>query len=272
MAEKRHFDWRAENSTTKYPFTERATMVNRDGVGIPDGVFLDAALYPAGGTRNFYLSRLAVSAREATVTIGDAGNPVLAIGTFTPAAPPSELLLTDPSGRPAGVLVSEPQRLVTLAAVRSAVFQPQQTEFCPSVCFPRPVAGVAGFALDDGTIISGEVWLVGGAGVAILNGTSENVTIGPACGELSEEAGVVAVHVVGDPLFRRRLCGNEEFIAPRFVRQIRITDGTTTFECAPNDGGDVRLVVDDSAANRPTLRILVQDGGLRITQLAGGGV
>ena len=271
MAEKRHLSWRTENAGTKYPFTERATLTNRDGIGLPEGLFFDAAIYPSGGTRNFYLSRLAVTAREAVVTVGDAATPSLATGTFSPAAPPTVLALEDTAGRPAGVLVSDSVRLVALAAIGNAVFQPTQTEFVPSVCFPRPVTGVTSFVLEDGTVLSGEVWFCGGDGVAITDDGELNVAVGPLCSELSEVATAIAINVVGDPLFRRRLCGGDTYQPPRFVRTLRLTDGTNTYECTPNDGGDIRLVVGDSAADRPTLRITASAGELRISQLVGGG-
>jgi len=49
--------WRNANENVKYPFSTRATLTN-DEVSITPEIFIDARLYPVGGTETLHLSRI----------------------------------------------------------------------------------------------------------------------------------------------------------------------------------------------------------------------
>ena len=103
-----------------------------------------------------------VGPRSVTLTVGDATTPVLARSTFDPLAPPDLLELSDPYGRPAGVLVSDATRLAVFQTwpLQEHRFAATATEFAASCVTPMPAVGVRGFTTPDGTLFTGEVWLV----------------------------------------------------------------------------------------------------------------
>jgi hypothetical protein len=248
-------EWRDENSTTPYPFSERATLTN--GVDtIPPGSFLDASLYPIGGAPGLFLYQVTLTFDTATLTIGCPANKKLATGSFNIVEPPDSFAFSDAYGRPAGVIVSDPSRLAGLATlgVGTHTFQQAQTEFAATVCLPTPQVGVRGVQLADGTVLTGDVWLVGDAGV-VLRSDYVTVPSPDACGPPVSIA-VVRVDVVGDPLFRRRLCQPESlFQTPQFLRKITFRDNEQEVVCYPNATGDIKMTVNNAMAPQPVLRI-----------------
>lgn len=261
MAEVLHPEWRDANDSTRYPFAASAPLRNRDGAVILDGTFLDAAIYPAGSSGGFYLSRVRAAASLVTLWVGDAGDPALASGSYAPSSGPSEIRLTDPDGRPAGVLVTDPARLAALSAVGGDHrFQPADTPFVASVGFPCPPAGVEAFVLPDGSVLAGEVYLVGGEGVALTADDGETLERpSPCAAAVARRA--VSVHAVGDPLFRRLLCEPAGLDPPRFVKRVRFVYGDREFVCEPPDGV-VRLFSGHDAAVDTVLRVTARDGAL----------
>lgn len=253
MAHIRHPEWRDSNEDTNYPFEDDATLANNAGAAIDPTVFLDASLYPVGGIGDYYLSRLVITNTTVTLYIGDPANITLAYTSFAVNDIPDELRLVDTYGRSAGILVSESARLLSLKALGTGThdFSPSQTPFVAAVCIPMPEQGVSGFLLDDGTVVSGDVWLVGGEGVVLSQGTS---TIGGYCQVTQSTFSTIRIDVVGDPLFRRKLCSSPTaFQTPQFIQQIcfttpeltATTGGTTTTVA---DSADILFLVDTTGS------------------------
>lgn len=251
-------EWRAQNGATKYPFSDVATLTTRDGRILVEGTFLDAALHPVGGRAGAYLSRVTLTHQTVTVWVGDDGGQLRASGTFELIRPPDLVQLADDLGRPAGVLVSESARLGIFQSwgVGDHDFTQAASEFCAGCCTPTPEVGLRGVRLDDGSILTGELWLVGEDGVVLR--TSEE-TVG------GEAVTVVRVDVVGDPLFRRRLCTPEElFVTPRFVRTLRILHAGGEFTCSPDEYGNVRLAEDNGVTPDTVIRVRTTRDGVVI--------
>ena len=187
-------EWPAENSKTKYPFAARATLTN-GAVQLLIGTFLDAVLFPIGGHERLRLSKVIVTHANVTLYIGDQITEELASGTFNLPVPPDNVSLADTYGRPAGFIISDSQHLGLFPSwgVGTYKFTADATEFAATVCIPTPEAGVRGFLLDDGTLLTGDVWLIGDAGVALSADSSSGQP-------------VIRVDVVGDPLFLRQQC------------------------------------------------------------------
>jgi len=216
----KHPEWRANHDPTKYPFEDRATLVNDDGDILFESTFLDMSLYPVGGKPGAYLSKVVVTASTATIWIGDEENTELASTSFDIVDPPAELRLEDTYGRPAGVFVSEATRLAIFQSWGTGIheFQPNQTPLVTDVYVPTPEVGVKGILLEDGSLIAGDIWLVGDDGVIL---SCEETEVPAKCSSESITYTTVTVNIVGDPLFRRRLCpAPSHFQTPNFLQSI----------------------------------------------------
>jgi hypothetical protein len=257
--------WRRQGEGTKYPFADGAPLANDEGLVVLEGTFLDAALYPVGAGAGLYLARVDVDHQEVTLWVGSPADPELASGTVPLVAPPDEVALADAHGRPAGVLVSESARLGVFQSwgVGSHAFDPDQTPFAATACFPTPEAGVRGFLLEDGSLLVGDVWLVGDDGVVLRD---ETLTVPAACGRPAAAVQAVRVDVVGDPLFRRRLCRpNDLFATPRFVKALRVVGPNRTFTCAPDEFGNIQVAAGNDLAADTVLRIAATPDGMRVS-------
>lgn len=265
MAEQILFpEWRKQNSTTKYPFSARASLTNLEGRVFVAGLFLDAALYPIGATSGLYLSSVVIDHENITVFVGDAVDGARASGTIPLINPPDDLVLEDIYGRPAGILVSESQRLSQFQSwgVGTHEFLPADTEFAVTVCFPTPEVGVRGIQLESGELFIGDVWLVGDDGVVLR---AESAVVPLACGEGAHTNQAIRVDIVGDPLFRRRLCQPASlFNTPRFVRQIRIIGPNMDFVCEPDEHGNIPITSNNRLVGDTVLRIVTTATGIRI--------
>ncbi len=179
-----------------------------------------------------------------TLAVGDGTAATLATTAFDPLAPQELLELTDQYGRPAGVLVSDVTRLAVFQTwpLGAHRFQPAATEFCASCVIPMPQVGVQGFLTDDGTLFTGDVWIVGEDGVVVRQ----------------DGDGVVRFDVVGDPLFRRRLCQPVQlFATPRFIKTVN--------GMKPDERGDFKITVGRALAGDTVLRVYPDDkGGITI--------
>lgn len=250
-------EWPSQTADTQYPFAERVSLRNADGDFIPPGMFRDAAIYPAGGSPHPYVSSILVDFEQTTITIGDSAEPTRATG-IVPLVPTSPLIkLLDVYGRPAGVLVSDLTSLGNLQAlgIGSHAFTALATEFAAAVCFPTPEAGVRGILLDSGDLLAGDVWMVGSDGVVVR---PDEITLPASCDGPERTQRVVRIDVVGDPLFRRKLCGDNPdlFNTPRLIKQIRFEDKLRSFTCLPDEHGNMRIAAGNDLAVDTILRVV----------------
>jgi hypothetical protein len=260
MPEQRFPEWRSQNSTTKYPFSDGASLVNDEGYTLLEGTFLDASVFPVGAREQLHLSLVTVEPDLVTLAIGDRYVAALATATFPLITPDPVVAFADPYGRPAGLLVSTAERMGVFQSweVGDHPFTPAQSEFAATVCFPSPEGGLRGVLLEDGSFFAGDVWLVGDDGVVLREDT---VSIDPGCAPRPYR--VVRVDVVGDPLFRRRLCQPAAlFQTPRFVKRVYVVHSLGSFTCVPDAGGDVKLTTANHLANDAALRVRTTGDGV----------
>lgn len=265
MAERILFpEWRKQNEPTKYPFSAAATLTNAANRVITEGTFLDAALYPIGEAVGLYLTKAVVSFDSVVLSVGTQADPDLATGSFHLIDPPDEVPLVDQYGRPAGVLVSEGRRLGLFQSwgVGTHEFEAGQTEFCASCVFPTPEVGVRGVRLENGELFVGDVWLVGDDGV-VFRVSERSVPVPGGCG--SRVVREIRMDVVGDPLFRRRLCQpNNLFDTPRFVKQVKVVGPNMEFTIPPDPGGNINITAVNDLAADTVLRITAKENGIEI--------
>lgn len=257
-------EWRAQNDATRYPFAVGATLTSEDGRALVEGTFLDAVVHAVGGREGAYLSRVSITHQSATLWVGDAASTARCSGTFPLIRPPDLVALADEYGRPAGLLVSESRRLGIFQSwgVGEHTFARRASEFCATCCVPTPEAGVRGIMLPDGEVLTGDVWLVGEDGV-VLRASAETVNGRPTT--------VIRIDVVGDPLFRRRLCSPDDlFVTPRFVKTLRVLHSGGSFDCTPDEYGNVRIAEDNGSTSDTVIRVRTTTSGLSVG-MAGAG-
>jgi hypothetical protein len=240
-------EWRERNARLRYPFADRATLVNTAGIVIPDELFVDARVHPIGGEADMFLSKISVEGTSATFTISGSGAGELCTGTYDGSNPSDNVGLADSYGRAAGVLVSSQEQLSSLVGAYGDgdyEFSLDQTQFAASVAIPMPQVGLTGFLLDDDNIVSGDIYLVGVDGIT-----------------LSLEDGYVRVDAVGDPYALLKACDEEGSPLPTFCG-LRTLNGI-----APDDNGDFKFAAGGNVAEDTILRISVSEGELKLEQV-----
>jgi len=262
MAEVLFKEWRDEQAPNNYPFADNATLSNGQVV-LPPEFLTDAVLYPVGGQARMYLSKLEIGSEVMTIFVGDPSNPELAFGEVNLLDIKNEVLLEDRHGRPAGMFLTNPLRISITRTFGLGIheFQLDQTEFVVDVCVPTPEIGVRAIELDDGNLFFGEVWIYGGDGVVLRH--RENTGSQFPVNVNADLEQVIQVNVVGDPLFRRRLCAATElFDAPQFIKKVIFIYDGREFETDPGDFGDIRISVNNTAVEDTILRVRTSAEGV----------
>lgn len=195
--------WRNDAAASSFPFVSTLEASADTGFPFPVAAVLDASFYAVPG--RLLLTQIDVAEDGvATIWVGTEDEPKLASAEVAPADTNEQIAFRTEHGRDYGILVVDPTPLQTITAWTSGSHGfAEQLEFVVSTIFPAST-GIEGFLLDDGTLLTDDVWLVGEDGVVVR---SIN--------------GLLRVDVVGDPIFRRALCEESGlFVTPRFVKTI----------------------------------------------------
>jgi len=248
-------EFRDEQSDSRYPFADTATLTSTNGVVIPRDLFFDAALYVINATTPLYISSISVGA-VVTITIGDAAELNAATAQYNPLSPPDNgaLDLIDSNNRPVGILVGNKDNLSAIGGWEPIThkFTKTATEFVSGVVVPAKEPGVRALtATDTAAFLTGDVWLVGRRGI-MLRETAPNT---------------IRVDIVGVPLFKREDCFKQESsasssqpVAPFPPKQfLRTING-----CGPDKFGNFTIAALTKSASDTTLRIYVEDSVLKI--------
>lgn len=256
-----HPEWRDRNETTKYPFADSADLTNSAGDFIGETLFLDVSFYPIGGIERMYLSKVVVTNEKVKIFIGDQNTTELASSEFDLLTPPDIIEFVDADERPAGLIVSEANRLATFQSwtIGTHEFTVDQTEFVARVCMPTPEIGVRGIVLEDGSIFADDIWIIGDDGVVVRR---ETITV-PKVGftNETETLEVIRVDIIGDPMFRRRLCSNV-FVTPSLLKTLTFRHGCQAVVCGPDELGDLKITAGSQDADDTILRIRSVPEGL----------
>jgi hypothetical protein len=243
-------EFRDEQSDSRYPFADTATLTANTGFAINRTTFIDASLYPINAQSGVYISEIVVDADIVVISISDSAGTSLCSGQYNPLTAPEDgvLQLSDTYGRPAGLLLSTQTDLALFGGwdVGPHVFDQEATEFVASVVIPAQEPGVRGLLLPGGELLTGDVWLIGDQGV-VLRQTSP---------------GVIRVDVVGEPLFRRLQCLADDgtpksaFSPKDFLRTIN--------GCGPDEFGNFNITVATKSGPDSVLRVYPENDVLRI--------
>ena len=192
-----------------------------------------------------YVSEIIVAERSIRLAIADVSRREKAFVEFDPLDNDGLLHIKDEWERPAGLIVSDEERLARFGAweLGTHTFRAPATTFVPSCVIPTPEVGVRGFLTEQGDLLTGEVLLVGDNGVVVRQPTEDDPTI--------------RVDIVGDPLFLRKLCNPVQlFTTPNVIKTIN--------GCPPDKYGHFNLTVGDHHDEKTVLRILPTEAGLLI--------
>ena len=238
--------FRAQYGSSRYPFADTASLLTTDGSReFPAAAITDASLYPPSADgRVIYMSSVVVSDGTVTLHFSDGTGRTVAAAEFRPADVGDVVAVYDSYGRPAGVLVNGNGSMAELSAWPEAtyLFKKDAAAMAPRCVIPTPETGVRGILTDDGELLTGDVLIVGDNGVVARTG---NVT------------GSIRIDVVGDPLFRRKLCRPIQlFETPRFLRTINGCEGDAY--------GNFTITAGDNIAAQTVVRIYAKDGSLVI--------
>ena len=117
--------------------------------------------------------------------------------------------------------------------------------------------------LADGSFFAGKVWLVGEQGVVIRSGQVDEPA---ACEIPTSKLESIRIDIVGDPLFKRRLCGDftDMFITPNPIKSVRVVNeaDVEVFVCDPNEAGDLQIMATNSLAADTVLRLRNTEAGI----------
>jgi len=239
-------EWRDINATRRYPFGDEVTLRSSQGDVISDSAFVDAKLFPVGGGARQYISSIVKDVDLLTFSISDETAADLGSGSATLSSSPATIELSDQYGRSSGVLVPGPQGLSTFAGWSDGTytFSLEATELVSSVVVPVPDSGVRAIIAGD-LLFSGDVWLYGKDGVV-----------------LTEEDGNVRIDVVGDPLYLRKACDeeNSELTYRRFLQTIN--------GFGPDLYGGFLFFASDELVEDPAIKFEPIDGGLKVKLVA----
>ena len=251
--------FREEQSDSKYPFTDSATLAASSGVAtLSNDIFIDAVFYPIGGGSNAHISQITVTTNLVTVTVATDGPEVLITGSYDPlrfTEDNSTIDFYDSYGRPAGVLIFNQDRIAEIYQWGFGIytFDADATEFVATACTPANEPGVRAIRINGEEFITGDITLVGDAGV-VLRAQPNNT---------------IRVDVVGVPLFNRFACraANKEPEPKRFVSTIN--------GCHADEFGNFTITAtnhDTPAGDDTTLRVYPTDYGLVIEAVGGSAV
>jgi hypothetical protein len=240
--------FRDEQSDSRYPFVDTATLRSDSGLDAGKKTFIDAVLHPINGQEGPYISSIFVRLGSVTIWIGDQTNTKTCFATFgtVGAAPAAELPLVDIYGRPAGLLLVNSVEVSKFAGWPQGehLFRPAATTFVATVVIPAQEPGVRAVLPATEEFLTDDLWLIGDQGV-VVRGVSETV---------------VRFDIVGEPLFQRFLCGPlDKFEPPTFVKTIN--------GCPPDEYGNFNITASNLSAKDAALRVYPENNTLRIDLL-----
>lgn len=242
-------DWRLQQQAVRYPFSDHAPMLNSIGDVIPDNIFIDAIFHPIGGDGTLFLSSVVVDASTIRLNFSDQTTTNLCYGSYAKATAPTEIQIYDLYDRVAGRIVVNPDAIGSLTAwgLGTHIFAENVAPISPNAQMPMPEVGLRGIVMSDGEIFSGPVTLVGEDGVYFRTRT-----------DLATGYDIISVDILGDPLFLRKGCDEEE---------AELNDGPfleTINGRGPDDAGNFTLFPGDDLVYDSVVRIIPIANGLRI--------
>lgn len=210
-----------ENGLRSYPFAAGCVPPASEELEIPDGVFVDASLYPVNLSGTVYLSGIS---EDGVFSVSD-DNGVIMTGVRSGQF----VEFVDASGisRASGVLVASSADALESFALKGyeRKYRPENTAFAASCVFPVPVVGVESISIGGSRPASEDV--------SFENGQEDEVRV--SSGELEDGRRTLRFDVLPKP-------GSSD--AGSIKRIICVVDGKTPFRIAKLSYNVVMLTLD----------------------------
>jgi len=231
-------------------------MTSNDERELPVGFIADAVVYAKQGPAQQHISRIEITASEILLTIAGAN---FELSKGTAALTSSQMELFDKYNRPAGLIVFGQTGEATNLPTGVYTFPAEAMPFTASCIVPLLDERLEGIVLDDGSFFSGDIWMIGRRGVVL-----EVLT--PPTGD------EIHVHAVGDPLYRRRICTdeNQPYVATPSLRKVKfvlLDTANEEVDLVPDRYGNSVLTTGSSEAADNVLRIDPIDNGLKFSAI-----
>ena len=254
MAERILFpEFRNEQKYSRYPFVDSATLLseNEEPALSPDS-FIDASFFGIDLGPRLYISRIDVGNQDVTIYVGDDNNNTALKATYDATVGPENGVIRffDSFDRPAGLLLVDADNLGQFNAWVPGTysFDVEATEFVSTVVIPAKEPGVRGVLYEE-NFIYGDMWLVGRGGVVIRKD--------------ADEINTIRVDVVGEPLFNRFACSDEDGLPTKTYLK-------TINNCAPDEFGNFTITATNKKVADPVLRIAPENNTLVVSVIGGG--
>jgi hypothetical protein len=136
---------------------------------------------------------------------------------------------------------SSPLNELAAWTVGTHTFTQAATEFVATVVIPAAEPGVRGLLTEQNELLTGDVWLVGNAGVVLS----------------AVDPSTIRVDVVGVPLFKRFVCAPQtEFPTKKFLKTIN--------GCGPDPYGNFTITSTEKSVDHPAIRVYPINGTLTL--------
>jgi hypothetical protein len=170
-AESMYQEWQSSNKDRAHPFSESVTTISTNGIEFPTRVFTDGFFYPINLVGSLYISEVNYTANTITVADSEDGS-VKGISSSIFGSGKHEFY--DEIGRYIGCLIEGPA-----AANLDAdyAFTADTGLLAVAVVYAQNQQGVRGLKLEDGTVLTGEVTLVGTDGVVLTTNNDGTIKV-----------------------------------------------------------------------------------------------
>lgn len=167
-------EWRNKNHYRSYPVADDASWTATNGSVVPQEVFLDAMLTPIDPEGTVYVSAIDLSNNR--VEVSD-DNGLLAWAIVTAE---DTLTFADEYGRKLGVIVVS-EEFRDLGG--TLTFESHALPLAPAAVIPQVQNCVRGIQLPDGTVVTGDVEIIGVNGIVVEHDVAANALTFSAIGE-----------------------------------------------------------------------------------------
>jgi len=164
-------EWVSSNKVRRYPFAENSSLISQQGVALPNDLFTDAIFYPIDLVGELYVS--SVDATTNTIIVSDADT-LLVKGVSTNVFGSGLHHFYDDIGRHVG---SATTGKGILEVAGSFTFDVTSTPLEGAVVYPQNQPGLRGIRLPDGTVLTGEVTLIGRDGIMLATNNDGTIRV-----------------------------------------------------------------------------------------------